>query len=57
MKVVTKMNREHSEEVLIRELVRKAERLAREAKDLRDFIINFKEWKEQSSEEIQEETT
>ena len=48
------MNREQTEKYLIKDLIGKANRVVTEATELRDFLVNFKEWKEQSSEESAE---
>ena len=50
------MNRAESERYLIKDLIKKANRVAIEATELRDFLINFKKWKYQSSEETQEDS-
>jgi len=50
------MNREQTEKYLIKDLIGKANRVAIEATELRDFLVNFKEWKEQSSDKTGEET-
>lgn len=53
MKQVTKMNREQTEKYLIKDLIAKADRVAFEAVELKDFLIKFTAWKYQSSEKIQ----
>ena len=47
------MNREQTEKYLIKDLIAKTNRVVTEATELRDFLVNFKEWKEQSSDKTQ----
>ena len=51
MKVVTKMNREQTEEYFIKDLIAKTNKVVTEVTALKDFLINFQEWKYPSSEE------